>query len=158
MKIFTLALLFGSALFFLSVGFAQSRQTPFALTIAAAQAEVPRGSEAKINTTITNLSNSAVALEFKNPLCDYSVEVRDSMGNLAPDTDLKKSLDCANVSGRHINAYLQPHESFKDAIPVNSLNDISEVGEYSVRVTWKAPREFGGMVVKSNTTKITVVP
>ncbi len=158
MKTFTLALLFGSAAIFLGTGFAQSRQAPFSLTITAAQAEVQRGSEAKISTTITNLSNRIVTLEFKSPLCDYSTEVRDSDGNLVPDTPLKKSLDCANESSRDIIVSLQPHEFHKDAIPVNALSDISQPGEYSVQVTWRASKELGGVVVKSNTAKITVVP
>lgn len=158
MKTFTLALLFGSAVLFLATGLAQSRQATFSLTIAAAEAEAQRGAEVKINTTITNLSNSVVTLEFKSPLCDYSVDVRDSAGNLVPDTPLKKSLDCANASGRDIIASLQPREVFKDAIPVNALSDISQPGEYSVQVMWKAPKEFGDLVVKSNTIKITVTP
>src|SRR5450755_3343430 len=128
MKNFALALFLGAAALFLAPGLAQSRQAQFSLSIAAAQSEVARGSETKISTTLTNLSGSAVTLEFKGSLCDYSVVVRDGAGHLAPDTTLKKSLDCADSSSGDIIATLKPHESFKDTIVVNASSDISQPG------------------------------
>jgi len=146
-----------SALLLLATGLAQSRQAPFSLTITAAQAEVKSGSQPTVNTTLTNLSNRVVTIEFNTPLCDYAVEVRNSAGNLAPDTELKRESDCAkHATGRDIIAPLRPHDSQKDTIPVSAFSDMSQPGKYSVQVMWKAPKEFGGVVVKSNTITITV--
>jgi hypothetical protein len=61
-------------------------------------------------------------------------------------------------ASRRIGVSLQPHDFHEEAIPVNAFSDISQPGEYSVRVTWKAPKEFDDAVVKSNTINITVTP
>jgi hypothetical protein len=137
---------------------AQSLNVPLSMTITAARPEVKSGAEVLVNVTLTNDSNRVVTLEFRSPLCDYSVEVRDSAGNLVPDTQLAKSLDCASASGRDIIVSLHPHEFFKDGIPVNAVRDISQAGEYSVQVMWKTPKEFDSGLVRSNTVKITVAP
>ena len=148
-----------SALLLLATGLAQSRQAPFSLTITADQAEIKSGSEATVNTTLTNLSNRAVSLEFTSPLCDYVVEVRDSTGKMAPDTKDKPAQFCAGgmkISGRDIITQLKPNDSWKDNIPVSLSSDMSQPGKYSVQVMWKPPKEFGGVLVKSNTITVTV--
>jgi hypothetical protein len=38
------------------------------------------------------------------------------------------------------------------------FSDMSRSGEYSVQVVWREPKELGGVLLKSNTVKITVVP
>ena len=73
-----------------AVGEVWAASHTFSLTITAAQAEVKSGSQPTVNTTLTNLSNRVVTIEFNTPLCDYAVEVRNSAGNLAPDTELKR--------------------------------------------------------------------
>jgi hypothetical protein len=129
----------------------------FSLTITAAQAEVKSGSEPTVNTTLTNLSNRVATLEFTNPLCDYVVEVRDSSGNLAPDTEVKRESDCAShAAGRDIIVQLRPHESHKDTIPLSMFSDMSKPGKYSVQIMSKSPKEFGGVAAKSNTITVTV--
>ena len=156
MKVISVLLL--SASFAISaVGEVWAASHTFSLTITAAQAEVKSGSQPTVNTTLTNLSNRVVTIEFNTPLCDYAVEVRNSAGNLAPDTELKRESDCAkHATGRDIIAPLRPHDSQKDTIPVSAFSDMSQPGKYSVQVMWKAPKEFGGVVVKSNTITITV--
>jgi hypothetical protein len=62
------------------------------------------------------------------------------------------------VKGRDIIGQLKPNESIKDVIPVSQLSDMSQPGGYSVQVMWRAPKEFGDLVVKSNAVKITVTP
>jgi hypothetical protein len=148
-----------AALVLLANGVAQPRQAQFSLTIASTQTEVKGGTEATVSTTLTNTSNRAITLEFRSPLCDYTVEVRDTTGALAPDTDLKRKSDCTNhASGRDVIAPLNPNGSMKDVIPVTALSDMSQPGKYFVQVTWKAPKELGGVLVKSNAIAITVVP
>jgi hypothetical protein len=157
MTTFTMSRGLGCALLFLAAVFAQSQEPRFSLTISAERTETKVGSEVKVNTTLTNLSTQAVTLEFTSPLCNYGVEVRNSAGTLAADTELKKSSDCANqVSGRDIIVTLQPHQSQKETIPVSALSDMSQPGKYSAQVTWQTPKELGGMVVKSNVITVAV--
>jgi hypothetical protein len=150
----------GSAL---AIALAQSSQAPFSLTIAAVQTEVKTGAEVTVSLTLTNTSNRDVTLEFTSPLNDYVAEVRDSNGKLAPDTEFKrKSSDPHGIhlktSGLDMFIHLKPNDFWKDSIPVSLLKDMSKPGEYFVRVTWKAPKEFGDVMVKSNTIKVIVTP
>jgi len=142
-----------------AVGEVWAASHTFSLTITAARAEVKSGSEPTVITTLTNLSNRVATLEFTSPLCDYVVEVRDSTGKLAPDTNDKPAPFCAGgmkISGRDIITQLKPNDSWKDNIPVSLSSDMSRPGRYSVQVMWKPPKEFGGALVKSNTITVTV--
>jgi hypothetical protein len=148
----------GFALLLLATGFAQSAAAPLLLTIAVAQTEITRGSEVRVDLTLRNNSNRTITLELTSPLCDYAVEVRDSTGNLAPDTEVKRESDCSShAAGRDIVVQLRPHESHKDTIPLSMFSDMSKPGKYSVQVVWKSPKEFGGVVAKSNTITVTVI-
>ena len=137
---------------------AHTAEPPLVLTLTAPQTAIKRGSEVRVEVTITNNSNRPITLEITSPLCDYEVEVRDSTGNLAPDTDVKKASDCANrmVTGRDIGVQLMPHESKKDTIPITLFSDMSKPGKYSIQVTWKGPKEIGNVAVKSNKIAVTV--
>jgi hypothetical protein len=136
----------------------QASRAPFLLTVAVARTELKRGSEVRVDLTLTNNSNRAITIELTSPFCDYAVEVRDSAGNMVPDTEEKSKTDCANrgSTGMDVIVQLKPHESQKDTIPVSAFSDMSKPGKYSVKVMWKAPKEFAGMVVKSNTITVTV--
>jgi hypothetical protein len=151
---------FGYTLLLLGSGLAQSSAAPFSITIAAAQTEEKSGSEVRVNLTLKNVSNRNITVELTSPLCDYTVEVRDRAGKVAPDTELKRVQNCESgrVKGRDIIGQLKPNESIKDEIPVSQLSDMSQPGEYSVQVLRRASKEFGEVVVKSNTIKITVTP
>jgi len=152
-----MAALLVSALLLIAAGPAQSSSAPFSLTIAAVQTEVRAGSEVRLDLTITNNSNRMVMIALTTPMCDYEVEVRDSAGNLAPDTELKSKSDCAHrATGRAILCHLRPHSSQKDTVPVTWFSDMSKPGKYTVQVTWKAPQEFGSVAIKSNIVTITV--
>jgi|ERR1700688_2050871 len=157
MKTLSIAVFLGTALLLLATQRAQSSPAPFSLTIVAAETEVKKGSEVRVNLTLTNNSNRGVSLEFASSVCDYAVDVRDAIGKLAPDTELKRESDCSKHStGRDIIAPLGPHESQQDTIPVSAFSDMSQPGKYSIQVTWKAPKGFGGAVVKSNIITVTV--
>jgi hypothetical protein len=113
----------------------------------------------QLQVTLRNNSNRTITLELTSPLCDYAVEVRDSTGNLAPDTEVKRESDCAShAAGRDIIVQLRPHESHKDTIPLSMFSDMSKPGKYSVQIMSKPPKEFGGVVAKSNTITVTVTP
>jgi hypothetical protein len=143
----------------LAAAFAES-VPPFSLTIAAPHPAVKAGYGVKVDATFTNNSDSVATLRFSGSLCDYAaVEVRDGDGNVVPDTEIKSKLDCAHMDAGEFRIYrLKPGESRRETIWVSRFSDMSKPGEYSVQVQWKAPEEFGGMVVKSNTITVTVTP
>jgi hypothetical protein len=156
----------GSVLLLVASGFAQSPKEPFAITISPSSDGISVGTGAvKARTgvlvivTLTNLSDRDIAFQFTTPMCDYSVEVLDSAGELASDTEQRRSANCANrMTGRNFFKVVKPNESAKDWIDVSRMSDMSVPGEYSVQVIRKAPKEFGDLVVKSNTIKIAVTP
>lgn len=150
---------FGAVVLFLATGIARSSPVAFSISIAAVDAQIKSGSEARVEVTLTNNSNRVATLEFSSPLCDYVVEVRDHTGRLAPDTEIKAAGDCANrATGAHGFSQLKPNESITNSIPINIFSNLSLPGQYSVQIQWKAPKEFGEVVVKSNTIRITVTP
>jgi hypothetical protein len=160
MRIRSMAVGLGLVLLLLAPAFADS-SPPFSLTISTPRPEIKAGSEARVDLVLTNNSNRDAHFRLTSFLCDYATEVRDSAGNLVPDTKLKSTLDCGHgISiGRVIIIQLKPREGgLKDVVVANMLSDMSQPGEYFVQVTWKAPKEFDSALVKSNTIKITVTP
>jgi hypothetical protein len=165
MRFVNITFLLGAVLLFSAAGLAQS-EAPFAITISpssdgisAGTGSVKIGAEVRAIVTLTNLSDRDMTFQFTSPVCDYAVEVRDSAGELAPDTELRRAADCAKrVTGRNFSKLVKPNESAKDGIDVSRISDMSRPGEYSVQVMRKAPKEFGDVTVKSNTIKITVTP
>jgi hypothetical protein len=154
-----LSVYLGTAVLLVATGMAQTPKAAFSVTAAAAYSEVKSRDGAYMKVTITNKLNRAVTLEFASPLCDYSMEVRDSAGNLAPDTEVKSKSDCSHPHPTGADGFVQlkPNESTTGTIPVSMFSDMSLPGEYSVQLGWREPKELGGVVVKSNTVKITVV-
>jgi hypothetical protein len=140
-----------------SPGTSQSAEAPFSLAIAAPQTTVKSGSEVKVKAILTNTSNRRITLADTSEICDYSVEVRNANGIPAPDTERKRHVDCG-ISGKHEIVTLKPDQSKQYEIAVSELSDMSEPGDYSVQVMRKAPKELGGIVVKSNLITVTVAP
>ncbi len=147
----------GAILFLLSTGVAQSPQAPFSLTITTSQTENKTGSEVRVTVTLTNTSNRQIMIGVTSGMCDYSVEVRDRGDKLAPATKYKRAINCG-VLGRNAFEWLKPHEATTEEIAVSHFFDMSQPGEYSVLVARRPTKEFGNVVVKSNTLKITVTP
>ncbi len=159
MKAIGLGVCLGIAVLLVTAGTAQSSKAVLSLNAAAAHSLVRSGEDVYVHVTFTNNSNRVVWIEFRSPLCDYTVEVRDSAGNLAPDTDVKSKSDCAHSpTGAHGSVQLKPNESTTGTISVSMFSDMSRPGGYSVQVAWTEPKELGGVVVKSNTVNITVAP
>jgi hypothetical protein len=143
-----------------NTGIAQSSRAAISVTTAAAFSEVRSGEEVYVRVTFTNNLNRVVALEFASPLCDYTVEVRNSAGNLASDTDVKSKSDCSHPHATGADGFVQlkPNGSTTGTISVSMFSDLSRPGEYSVQVGWREPKELGGVELKSNRVKITVLP
>lgn len=147
----TLTFLFGTNL-------PQGTNQPLSLSISGPQQAVKIGSEIKVRTNLTNVTNHVITLHDRVPACDYPLEVRDESGNLAPETDYRRHLNCNarfNES-RNILVTLKPHESREDEIIINQLFQLNSPGNYSVQVSRKIPKELGSEPIKSNTLTITV--
>jgi hypothetical protein len=149
----------GTAVLFVATGIAQSSKAAFSVTAAAAYSEVKSGEDVYVKVTLTNNLNRVSTLEFATPLCDYSMAVRYSADNLAPDTEVESKSDCADrhATGADVILQLKPHESVTSTISVSMFSDMSRPGRYSVQVAWREPKELGGVLLKSNTVKISVV-
>jgi hypothetical protein len=150
----------GTVALLVTTGMAQSSKAAFSVTAAAAYSEVKSGEEVYVKVSFRNNLNRVVTLEFASPLCDYAMEVRDADGNRAPDTEAKSKSDCSHpyLTGGHGFVPVKPNESLTATISVSMFSDMSRPGAYSVQVAWREPRELGGVLLKSNTVQITVVP
>jgi hypothetical protein len=149
----------GTVALLVTTGMAQSSKAAFSVTAAAAYSEVKSGEEVYVKVTLTNNLNRVVTLEFASPLCNYAMEVRDSDGNLLPETEVKAKSECPQTdTGAHGFVPVKPNESHTATISVSMFSDISRPGEYSVQVAWREPKELGGVLLKSNTVQFTVVP
>ncbi len=160
MKTLRMVVYLGPVLLLLATAQAESAP-PFSLTITTPNAEVKAGAGVGVDITLTNNSDRVATFEYTGSLCDYAaVEVRDSAGNLVPDTAAKSGFDCAQrgATGANGTYRLKPNESRKSTIAVSMFSDMSQPGEYFVQVTWRAPKEFDSVLVKSNTIGVAVIP
>ncbi len=130
----------------------------FSLTISTPRETVKAGSDSQLFIKLTNDANHEITLFSRNTYCDYTLEVRDSNGKPAPETEQKRKLNCAanGDAGRFVVIKLKPGEHHEDLIFVNYLFNMSRPDEYSVRVAREIPKELGQGQVKSNTIGITV--
>ncbi len=130
----------------------------FSLTISTPRETIKAGSDSQLFIKLTNDANHEITLFSRNTYCDYTLEVRDSNGKSAPETEQKRKLNCAanGDAGRFVVIKLKPGEHHEDLIFVNYLFNMSRPDEYSVRVAREIPKELGQGQVKSNTIGITV--
>jgi hypothetical protein len=136
----------------------QGANQPLSLSITAQQQVVQIGSEVKIRTTLTNLTNHVITLHDRIRACDYPVQVRDESGKLAAETDYQRHLNCNArfAESRNILVALKPQESREDEIIINQLFQLNSPGNYSIQVSRRIPKELGPEAIKSNTVTITV--
>ena len=134
-----------------------TNQPRLSLSITAPQQVVQIGSEVKIKTTLTNITSHVITLQDRIPACDYPVEVRDKSGNLAPETDYRRNLNCNARfdESRNILVTLKPQESREDQIIINQLFQLNSPGDYSIQVSRTVPKEVAREPIKSNIITIT---
>ena len=143
---------------------AQTGEVPFSIAISAQSDLMKVGSEILVEITLTNTSNHEIRVgkaPGNQPLAEseYSIDVRDSKGHPAPDTEYG-----GKVRQRKIWFYrsresvaLQPGESLKDGAVITKLYDLSRVDRYTVQISRPIPEQWGKGTVKSNTINITVI-
>lgn len=140
-------------------GLPRAANQPLSLSITAPEQVVQIGSELKVKTTLTNLTDHVITLRDRIRACDYLTQVRDERGNLAPETEYQRQLKCNArfTEGRNMAVILKPGESRDDEIIVNQLYELNSPGNYSVQVSRTVPRELGPEAIKSNIITITLI-
>lgn len=129
----------------------------FSLTISTIQDAIISGSDIKLMIKLTNDTNHEITLINMDQYCDYTVDVRDSNSQSAPETEKKRKLVCGDaVAGKVITVKLKPGEHHEDLIFVTDLFDMTHPDKYTVQVARKIPKELGKGEVKSNIMNITV--
>jgi hypothetical protein len=132
---------------------------PYSLTIATEKDTVTSGTPVVVSVTVTNTSNTDITFFDAAPECDYQVEIRDSTGNLVPDTPHKRELAGCKDSprGRNILVRLKPGESYGNTPPilVSGLGDMAAPQKYTVQFLRKIP-ELSPQSVKSQPLGVTV--
>jgi uncharacterized protein (DUF58 family) len=134
---------------------------PFSLTIRLLQNVAKVGSEIRVQVVLTNTSDHEIGILKSAPEADYIVEVRDTRGKMAPDTDFRrKQKDPASVKVSTASPLytLKPGESLRDEIQVERLYEMSAPGKYSIQVSRTVPEEMGSGIVKSNMANVTITP
>src|SRR6266478_10132961 len=163
MRTFALLLLGGTAAVVSAAQSAPPKQNeqPFSkqlllLSISVPEQTVAIGSEVKVKTKLTNVTDHVLTFFDTNRDCDYWAEMRDNNGDPVPPTDYKRQLKCNArlTDGRRILVTLKPQESTEDEIVLTSLYVLSRAGTYSVFVQRRLPKELGEITVKSNTITI----
>ena len=126
---------------------------PFSLTISTIQASVAAGSDVKLMIKLTNVTNHEILITDMDQVCDFTVEVHDSNGRSAPETEQKRKHNCdaAPVAGRFISRKLKPGEHAEYLIFPNDLYDMTRPDKYTVQVTREIPKEFGKGQVSNRT-------
>jgi hypothetical protein len=129
----------------------------FSLTISMPQDTVSTRSEIQLMIKLTNATDHEITLFDTDQYCDYTVEVRDSNGQSAPETEKKRKLRCAEpVAGKVIIVKLKPGEHHEVLIFVSDLFDMTRPDKYTVQVAREIPKEMGQGQVKSNKIAVTV--
>jgi len=129
----------------------------FSLVISTMQESVRIGSEIKLTIKLTNETNHVISLIDMDQRCDYTVEVRDSRGQLARETEQRRRFKCAEpVAGKVIQLKLKPGEQHEYLLFLNDWYYMTRPDEYRVAVNRKIPKEMGDGQVKSNTITLRV--
>lgn len=143
---------------------AQTGQAPFSIAISTQSGLVKAGAEILVEITLTNTSNHEIRVgkapgDSPQAESEYSIEVRDSKGHLAPDTDYGRKVREKKIwfyrSRDSFN--LQPGESRKDGTAITKLYDLSRQDRYTITVSRPIPEQWGKGTVKSNAINITVI-
>lgn len=150
----------GLILFLPISGTTQSPVAPFSILISVQEPVSKVGAPVVVKVTVRNILNHDIAFFDTSRYCDYTIDVRDSGGLSAPETEFKRSLKCSPgadiIHGRRKLVRLKPNATIDDELVVTEMIDLSRPGEYTVRVSRKAPPELGGSVVESNSITVTI--
>jgi hypothetical protein len=142
----------------------QTGQVPFSIAISTQSDLMKAGSEILVEITLTNTSNHEIRVgkapgNLPQAESEYSIEVRDSKGRVAPDTDYGRKVRQKKIwfYRSRDSVTLQPGESLKDGALITKLYDLSHVDRYTVQISRLIPEQWGRGTAKSNYINITVI-
>jgi hypothetical protein len=133
------------------------------IQISAPNNTVKADSDVMVNVVLTNVSNKAISVygnngEHSAELGGYDVKVSDARGAAPPLTKWGRTVikgEGTVVSSGGYSA-LEPGESRKNSLFVNSLYDLSQPGEYTVQL--RRLDDQTSTMVTSNQLTFHVVP
>lgn len=130
----------------------------FSLAVTTPWETVRTGSDVKLTIELTNTTNHDITLIDMDQWCDYTLEVRDSNGQSAPETEQKRNHSCTDnpVAGKRIMVKLRPGEHHETLVFVNDVFEMKRPDKYTFQAAREIPKELGQGNVKSNTIAITV--
>jgi len=139
----------------------QSSKPTFSISLTADKDINKVGSEVRVKATVTNISNSKIALgrsmddrgEF-----EFAIDVHNDKGTVPPLTEygrgvIKHEIPVMVPYGGYSN--LQPGETFKSELIVTKLFELSP-GKYTVQL--ERTEESTLRIIKSNSVSVTVTP
>jgi len=135
----------------------QAESQILSLSISVPEQSIRIGSEVKVKTILTNVTDHVVNLSDSNRDCDYAAQVFDSKGNAASETTYKQRLRCdkGQSDGRMVVVALKPHESKQDEIVLSRLYSLKP-GRYEIQIARVIATDPDKRTVKSNIITITL--
>lgn len=144
----------------------QGKAPVLSLNISALQQTVRTGNAVIVKATMTNKSSHDVSIWMEiGAGRQFHIEVRDSTGNLVPDTEEGKKrnghVDPSQLQPRDWNGSgacltLKPGETSDQQVTVSTLYDMNRPGTYSIQLQKPDPETLAPD--KSNTVTVTVTP
>lgn len=141
----------------------QTSKPSFCIQISVPNDPVKVDSDVMVNIFLTNISNKAISVygnngEHSAELGGYDVKVSDARGAAPPLTEWGRAVikgeNTVVSSGGYLT--LQPGQTQKNSLLVNSLYDLSQTGKYTIQVS-KLDQETN-KTVTSNALTFNVLP
>jgi hypothetical protein len=141
---------------------------PFRLTLTANPTVYKAGSEVRVQITQTNTSDetmtTAKSIAPDQAEFHYTMDVRDSKGRPAPQTEYGRDFNSKGDDPKHTTVrvgnegpiLLKPGESMEDEAIITKFFDLSHPGKYTIQVSRLISRETDKGIVRSNTISITI--
>jgi len=131
----------------------------FSILLTTSHAAVKTGSRVELEMTLTNISNRSVSF-YADGLFPYEIDVRDSAGMMAPDTEaglrLKEKQRNGVVTDGSGFYSVKPGEKIVSKCLLNDYYDTSKPGEYFIQVEHRRTVDSHA-IIRSNTLKMTTL-
>jgi hypothetical protein len=139
---------------------ASNGQATFVISISAPNDEVQVGGDARVNITLTNVSEHQILFAHRpgmsNPEFSYTIVVKNAAGRAVEETAYGREARQHQQTENRTVDYVQPGQSLVLMAHIARLVNLSRPGAYAVRVSRRDPETH--MVVESNEVTLNVVP
>jgi hypothetical protein len=151
---------------------ATAGDSPFSISISAAEQQVVSGSPVKVKLTLTNKSDHDISIWRENTEDEggrtYRVDVHDDANKVPPETKIgtvrngnwaelsRLSPEEIDLGGSGACITLKSGKSLTEDVSISRLYDLGKPGKYTIQL--RRLVEGIGTYVKSNTVTVTVTP